>query len=261
MAGILDRFKLDGKLAVVTGGNGKYGKQMVIALAEAGARVCIASRNASKDLDFADSLRMRGLNVFNATLDQGNQDSINDFIDRMKREGGMDILVNNAVSRGAASDHDWDGYVESLMVNGVGLAHLTTKAAYQMAEKGGGSIINIGSYMGILGGDDTLYRGTEMPQLENHSSYYFFCKGGMTNFTRFMAAKFGPRNVRVNVLQLGGLFNHQPELFVERYNDRTFLKRMANQTDVMGALVWLASDASAYITGTSIPVDGGYSAK
>ena len=76
-----------------------------------------------------------------------------------------------------------------------------------------------------------------------------------------MASKYGPQGVRVNVLELGGLFNNQDEIFVERYNDRTFLKRMANDTDIMGIIIFLASDASSYITGTAIPVDGGYTAK
>ena len=135
------------------------------------------------------------------------------------------------------------------------------KIAKMMAENGGGSIINIGSYMGILGGDDTLYRDTGMTELKDFAPDYFYHKGGMTNYTRFMASKFGPQQVRVNVLELGGLYNHQPEKFVERYSDRTFLKRMANHTDVMGAIVYLASDASAYVTGAVIPIDGGYSAK
>ena len=90
---------------------------------------------------------------------------------------------------------------------------------------------------------------------------YFFHKGGMVNFTRYCASYYGPQNVRCNVLNLGGFFNNQPEEFLKHYNDKTFLKRMANDTDIMGAIVFLASDASAYITGASIPVDGGYSAK
>jgi NAD(P)-dependent dehydrogenase (short-subunit alcohol dehydrogenase family) len=128
-----------------------------------------------------------------------------------------------------------------------------------MAEKGCGSIINIGSYMGFLGPDDTLYRGVSFSGF--NSPDYFFHKGGMTNLTRFMASKYGPQGVRVNVLELGGLLRDQDEIFVERYNDRTFVKRMANDTDIMGIIILLASDASSYITGAVIPVDGGYSAK
>nr|MCR4718543.1 SDR family oxidoreductase [Bacillota bacterium] len=127
-----------------------------------------------------------------------------------------------------------------------------------MAENGGGSIINIGSYMGILGPDDSLYKDTEMT---GFIPDYFFHKGGMNNFTRFLASYYGPKNVRCNILNLGGFYNGQDERFVKRYNERTFLKRMANETDIMGAVVFLASDASSYITGSAISVDGGYSAK
>ena len=83
----------------------------------------------------------------------------------------------------------------------------------------------------------------------------------MTNFTRFIASYYGPKNVRCNILEPGGFFNGQEQTFVDRYNDRTFLKRMANDSDMKGAVIFLASDASAYITGAVIPVDGGYTAK
>jgi len=169
--------------------------------------------------------------------------------------------VNNAVWRGMKHDEDWEGFTTSLRINAVGMSQLTMKIAKLMKKNGGGSIINIGSYMGILGANDMLYRGTDMPQVVDFCPDYFYHKGGMANWTRLMASKFGPDGVRVNVLQLGGFFNHQPEKFVEVYSDCTMLKRMANDTDIMGAIVWLASDASAYVTGASIPIDGGYSAK
>lgn len=139
-----------------------------------------------------------------------------------------------------------------------GIVHDFARVWGAYGKNGGGSMISIGSYMGTLGPDDTLYKGTEMT---GFIPDYFFHKGGMDNFTRFLASYYGPRNVRCNVLNLGGFYSGQPERFVERYNERTFLKRMANETDVMGAIVFLASDASAYLTGASIPVDGGYSAK
>lgn len=259
---VLEMFRLDGKLAIVTGGSGQYGRQMALALAQAGAKVCIASRNAEANAEYVDSLRTQGLDVFCEVLDQGDPQSIASFVNRVHGlTGKIDVLVNNAVFRGMQHDEDWQGFTTSLRINGVGFSDLTMKIAKMMAENGGGSIINIGSYMGILGGDDTLYRDTGMPELKDFAPDYFYHKGGMTNYTRFMASKFGPQQVRVNVLELGGLYNHQPEKFVERYSDRTFLKRMANHTDVMGAIVYLASDASAYVTGAVIPIDGGYSAK
>ncbi len=259
---VMDLFRLDGKVAIVTGGSGKYGRQMVLALAQAGANVCIASRNVEANQAYVKELEAQGLKGFAEELDQGDQASIAAFVQRvMDRCGRIDILVNNAVWRGMKHDEDWEGFTTSMRVNAVGMSDLTMKVSKIMAKNGGGSVINIGSYMGILGGNDMLYADTDMPQVRDFAPDYFFHKGGITNYTRLMASKFGPEGVRFNVLELGGLFNNQPEKFVKHYSDATFLKRMANQTDIMGCLVWLASDASAYVTGTAIPIDGGYSAK
>ena len=154
---------------------------------------------------------------------------------------------------------DLANFDESMRVNATGIFAMCRVFGDIMAEQGKGSIINIGSYMGLLGADDTLYKDV------GFSGYsapdYFFHKGGMTNLTRFIASYYGPKGVRCNILEPGGFFNNQNSLFVERYNERTFLKRMANDTDMKGAVVFLASDASAYITGAVIPVDGGYTAK
>jgi NAD(P)-dependent dehydrogenase (short-subunit alcohol dehydrogenase family) len=128
-----------------------------------------------------------------------------------------------------------------------------------MAERGHGSIINIGSIQGMIGPDPTIYRGTEM---SGWYPDYFFHKGGVINFTRFIASYYGDRSVRCNCISPGGFLtpNH-PEPFVRQYSDRTFLGRLANDTDLMGAIVFLASDASVYVTGVNLPVDGGYTAK
>ena len=126
-----------------------------------------------------------------------------------------------------------------------------------MAAHGGGSIINIGSIQGMVGPDLTLYEGIDWSAPPD----YFFHKGGLLQLTRYAAAKLGPRQVRVNCISPGGFFADQDAKFVQRYNARTFLNRMASATDLKGVIVFLASDASAYITGANIPVDGGYTAK
>jgi len=259
---IWEMFSLKDKVAVVTGGSGLYGRQIVIALAEAGAKVLTASRNLKANKEFADSLNSKGLDVIAAELDQSDEASIFALRDSILRDNKkIHILVNNAVAR-TMKQHFRDtveSFEKSMKINASGLFMMTRIFGDHMAETGGGSIINIGSYMGILGPDDTLYRGTDMDN--RFSPDYFFHKGGMVNFTRLTAAVYGPQNVRCNVLNLGGFYNGQDETFVERYNDRTFLKRMANDTDIMGAVVYLASEASAYLTGAGISLDGGYSAK
>ncbi len=260
MNDIQKMFSLEGKTAVVTGGSGKYGKQISLALCQAGAKVVIASRNKENNDVYVHELVGQGYNVVSEYLDQGDEDSIKALVEKLSKEGDIDILINNAVLRCVNGFHDdLKNFKTSLDVNGAGIFAMCRAFGDKMAEQGHGSIVNIGSYMGMLGADDTLYRGCSFSGFGGPD--YFFHKGGMTNLTRFMASYYGPKGVRCNILQPGGFFNNQDPIFVERYNDRTFLKRMANNTDMMGAVVFLSSDASAYITGAVIPVDGGYSAK
>lgn len=257
---VTDLFSLKGKTAVVTGGSGLYGRQMVEALAVSGAEVYTASRNLASNEEYAKKMRDKGLKVYAGVIDQGDENSIKSFLEDITKDGKkVDILVNNSVLRTMRSvDDDAAKFDESMRVNATGIFMISRAFGDHMAENGGGSIINIGSYMGILGPDDSLYKDTEMT---GFIPDYFFHKGGMNNFTRFLASYYGPKNVRCNILNLGGFYNGQDERFVKRYNERTFLKRMANETDIMGAVVFLASDASSYITGSAISVDGGYSAK
>ncbi len=258
---ILDSFKLDGKVAVVTGGSGNYGRQMVEALASAGAKVYTVSRNLEANEEYATTMREKGLAVYAGRMDQGDEESIKNCLSEITKNGDVvSILVNNSVLR-CTKGYQTDAalFDQSMHVNATGLMMVSRVFGDHMAENGGGSIINIGSYMGLLGPDFELYKGTDMPT--DMAGDYFFHKGGMQNYTRFLASHYGAKNVRCNILNLGGFFNHQPEVFVERYCAKTFLGRMANDTDIMGAIVFLASEASSYITGSTIEIDGGYTAK
>ena len=262
-ANIIDRFRLDGKVALVTGGSGYYGKQMVIALADAGATVCCASRGYENCKKFTDELNAMGYDkVYADSYDQADEESIKALLARMiERDGKVDILVNNSVLRPM---HDYNGPVEdfarSMEVNATGLFLITRAFGNHMEENGGGSIINIGSYMGICGSNPYLYEDNpDMDAID--APDYFFHKGGMLNLTRFMAGRYGKAGVRVNCLNLGGLFNNQPKEFLERYAKMCYLGRMADENDIQGVLVFLASDASSYITGIGINVDGGYTAR
>ncbi len=259
---VLELFRLNGKVALITGGYGLYGRQLTEALAEAGATVITASRNLEKNEAFALSLREKGFEVYGESYDQGDEASILALRDRLlKRFGKIDVLVNNSVLRCVKSYHDpIENFEKSLQVNGTGLFMMTRAFGDVMAEQGEGSIINVGSYMGSLGVNQALYQGA--PQINStRVPDYYFHKGGMHNLTRFTAGYYGPNGVRCNCLALGGLFNGQPEAFVKEYEKATFLGRMAYEEDIKGILVYLASDASRYTTGTVIPVDGGYSAK
>jgi NAD(P)-dependent dehydrogenase (short-subunit alcohol dehydrogenase family) len=256
---VQDLFDLTGRVAVVTGGAGLYGRQIVEALAEAGARTFMASRNLEKLRGQAEAFAQQGLSVTALALDQESEASIAGLLETViEQAGGVDVLVNNAVLRPMK---DWSSpaadFAKSMAVNATGLFLMTRTFGEHMAARGGGSIINVGSIQGHVGPDFTLYEGLDWGIPPD----YFVHKGGLAQLTRFAASKLGPRGVRVNTLIPGGFFNHQDPRFLARYNARTFLGRMANENDLKGAVVFLASDASAYVTGADLAVDGGYLAK
>lgn len=259
---VFDLLSLKGKVALITGGYGLYGSQLTEALAEAGATVITASRSIEKNEAYASELRQKGLEVYGEEYDQASEESILALKDRLlERFGKIDILVNNSVLR-CVKDFNGDAadFARSLEVNGTGLFLISRAFGNHMMENASGSIINIGSYMGSLGVNDTLYEGSPEITSRRVPDYYFH-KGGMHNLTRFLAGYYGPYGVRCNCLALGGLFSNQPEPFIEEYKKATFLGRMADVDDIKGMIVYLASDASKYTTGTVIPIDGGYSAK
>jgi NAD(P)-dependent dehydrogenase (short-subunit alcohol dehydrogenase family) len=256
---VLDSLQLHEKVAVITGGAGLYGRQIVQALAEAGAKVFMASRSIESLETLAQTLRDAGQDVSAVQFDQGNPDASPRLLDHVLQTAGrVDVLVNNAVARPMK---DWadpvEAWAESMRINATGLFAITRCFGDHMASQGGGSIVNVGSMQGMVGPDFTLYEGLGWGTPPD----YFFHKGGMIQLTRFAASKLGPHGVRCNVISPGGFFNNQDERFVKRYAERTLLGRMANDTDLKGVIVFLASDASAYITGANIPVDGGYTAK
>ncbi len=256
----IERFSLKNKVALVTGGAGLYGRQIVLGLAEAGATTYIASRNLDALEALAAEHRNQGHDVRALKLDQEDEASIAAARDAVVQENGnLHILVNNAVARPAKGGYFSDAAAidKSFRVNGTGLILVTRAFGEILADSG--SIINIGSIMGLVGLEPLNYAGTDM---DGWYPDYFFHKGGMANLTRFLASYYGPRGIRVNCVHPGGLQSPaHPEAFVRNYSERTCLGRMANETDLMGIVVFLASDASAYVTGANIPVDGGYTAK
>lgn len=259
---VLDRFSLKDRIALVTAGAGpQFGSSISHALAEAGAAVITASRSLPGNLDFAESLRRRGFDVVGMSLDVREPDSIAQLReDVLQRFGRLDVLVNNAraVIEGGFDDQSNEDWVECAKGDMAGLFSLTKAFLPGMIRQGKGSIINISSIYGVVGNDPTLYAGTEM--LDQQSPAYSFSKGGMLNATRYLAAFYGKWNVRANAISPGGFFNNQPEPFVKRYCDRVPLGRMMGNEDVQGAVVFLASDASAYVTGINLMVDGGWTA-
>lgn len=259
---ILETFSLSGKTALITGGAGIVGKQIVRAVAGAGAHTYVASRNVASLEELAAELGRDGLTIHPRALDQGDEASILALRDSIATEGRtVDVLVNNAVLRPMKQGYQdsAENFDLSMRVNATGLFLITRAFGDAMGERGAGSIVNIGSMQGMIGPEPANYKGTSM---SGWAPDYFFHKGGMINFTRFIASYYGSRDVRCNCLSPGGFQTEDhPETFVRQYNERTCLGRMADATDLMGSVVFLASDASRYITGANIPVDGGYTAK
>ena len=255
-----DLFSIRDRVILLTGGSGLYGRGLVAMLAEAGATLVIASRGLEKLQQVATAETARGFTVHAEQLDQSDEKSVLTLRDRViAKFGRVDGLVNNSVARPMKSpDAPVSAWEESMRVNATGLFLMTRAFGEAMSAKKSGSIVNIGSMQGMIGPSLELYTGTDMgvPPPD-----YFFHKGGMENLTRFYAGILGPHNVRVNCLAPGGFFNRQPEPFLTRYNEHTMLGRMADERDLGGAVIFFLSDASRYITGANLPVDGGYTAK
>ena len=259
---VLASFSLESKVALITGGGGIAGQQMVRALCEAGAITCVASRNIEMLKELQEAFAEEGLKFTPYQYDQADEASILSLTDAvMKDHGRVDILVNNAVIRPMLHGYKDDAFTfeTSMHINATGLFILTRAIGDIMAQQGAGSIINIGSIQGMIGPDPEIYNGTQM---SGWYPDYFYHKGGIINFTRFIASYYGDKGIRCNCLSPGGVqTDDHPEQFVAQYSARTFLRRMINDSDLKGTVVFLASDASVYVTGTNIPVDGGYTAK
>jgi len=254
---VLDRFSLSGKVVLLTGGAGLYGRGLAADLAGAGACLVIASRNLERCEEVALSLREKGLDAESAEYDQSSEDSIVALKDGLiSRHGQIDGLVNNSVLRPMTGDRTpLEGWTLSMKVNADGL--FLMHHHFGPALQTGGSIVNIGSMQGMIGPDFSLYEGTTMG---TPAPDYFFHKGGMINLTRYYASLLGRRGIRVNCLSPGGYENNQPEVFSRRYRAKTQLSRLAGDADLGGAVIFLLSEAAAYITGVNLPVDGGYTA-
>ncbi|WP_339717693.1 SDR family oxidoreductase [Cyclobacterium amurskyense] len=256
---VKELLSLKGKIIVVTGGSGLYGKCLVEGLAEAGGTVITTSRDIKSAEKTAAFFREKGLDVHPMEVDQGETESVNRFNNNLKEKfGKLHVFVNNAVSRpmkgynAPLSDFD-----ESMRVNATGMWDLLKSMSDLIIESGGGAVINISSMMGMKGPDLSNYDGTSMGDLPPD---YFFHNAGMINLTRFMAKMNAGKNIRFNCISPGGLFNNQPEKFVENYNKKVPMKRMANNDDIKGLAVLLASEAGAYINGENILMDGGLNA-
>jgi NAD(P)-dependent dehydrogenase (short-subunit alcohol dehydrogenase family) len=258
---VKELFNLSGNVILVTGGAGNYGKCITEGLAEAGATIIIASRNMENINQTAENFQKQGLSVHPMHVDQGDHQSVLRLKKDIKAKfGKLDGFVNNAVSRPMKSYYaPIEQFEESMKVNATGMMDVIREMADLIIQnEEGGSIINISSMMGMFGPDISNYEGTDMNK--DLPPDYFFHNAGLINLTKFMAQQFAGKNLRVNCISPGGLFNNQPERFLKNYTTKVPLKRMANNDDIKGLVVLLASKAGAYINGENILMDGGLNA-
>ncbi|WP_222622746.1 SDR family NAD(P)-dependent oxidoreductase [Paenibacillus sp. PAMC21692] len=260
----MDLFQLNGQVAIVTGGSGLYGEHISTALCEAGAHVIIASRNEGKCQALADRFNERGYKASGMKLDLSDEQSIIAFIAEVsERYGRIDILVNNSVSRyglNNVEDTTAEGWNTAQQVNGTGLMLISREAVKLMRAAGKGNIINIASIQGAQAPHFPVYGDTGMTS----GVEYTFAKWGMIGMTKWMASYYGPYNIRVNAISPGGYYEGEDQheehsnAFVNNYKSMTPLGRLAEDDDIKGPIVFLASEASRYITGHNLLLDGGW---
>jgi NAD(P)-dependent dehydrogenase (short-subunit alcohol dehydrogenase family) len=273
MPGVISEFDLAGKIAVVTGALGLLGRQHCQALSAAGAHVVATDVNADALGTFANDLRAQhGREALGIAADVTSQDSLDELRDAvLARFGQIDVLVNNAAiddkytPGGALEQSRFENYAverfrRMIDVNVTGVFLCCQRIGSVMAKQGSGSIINVASTYGIVAPNQNLYRGPDGEQRFFKSAAYPASKGAVLQLTRFLAAYFGERGVRVNALSPGGVENGQDAHFQSLYGERTPLGHMAQPGDYQGAVVFLASDASRYMTGANLVVDGGFTA-
>jgi NAD(P)-dependent dehydrogenase (short-subunit alcohol dehydrogenase family) len=289
-------FDLNGKTAIVTGGAGLLGKEFCRTLALAGANVMVADISAPPQYP-ASAAQQAASEIANQAVgadrdpplaadrdpplarlepvycDVTDPQSVQHMVEHtLKRFGRLDILVNSAAldpkfdqsslrqqggHTNAFEDYPLQAWNQALEVNLTGAFLCCQAAARVMLEQESGVIINLSSIYGLAAPDQRLYhREGQPPQYK--PVYYSVTKAGIIGLTSYLAAYFAGKNIRVNTLTPGGVYNNHDEDFVQAYSAKAILGRMADKADMNGALLFLASDASAYMTGANLVVDGGW---
>jgi len=263
------RFDLSGKVVVVTGGNGLLGSAYCQALAEHGAQVVVADLPQAGPQRAAEALAERtGVPTLGVECNVAHEAEVVALFTRaLERFGRVDGVMNNAAATGEHlmrqgavfspfEDYPLAVWEEVLRVNLTGVFLVAREGGKAMLASGGGSMVNVSSTYGVVGPDHRIYEGMKFASFPGYSA----AKAGVHGLTRWLATYWGDQGIRVNTLVPGGVENqHDPE-FVRRYAERTPLRRMARREDMVGMVVYLMSDASAYATGQQYFVDGGWTA-
>ncbi|RPH74681.1 SDR family oxidoreductase, partial [bacterium] len=263
-----------GRVAVVTGGIGLLGSQFCETLADAGARVVVADLNQAAAQALAGRLQERGCESIGVGVDVTRPDSTQAMVaEAVRAFGRLDVLVNSAAmdpkfdqdsqskqSANAFETFPLEAWNQALSVNLTGMFLCAQAAVRQMLDQDYGVIINICSTYGLVGPDQRIYRKPGQDTQMFKPVYYSVTKSGVLGLTRYLATYYAGTQIRANALTPGGVFNNHDDVFTQNYSARTVLGRMARKDEMNGALLFLASEASSYMTGANLVVDGGWTA-
>ena len=266
MAKLKKLSSLKGRRALITGAAGNLGREIALTLAEMGADLVLVDK---AEVEFSDQItnlsKQWDINVEYLKCDLERQLERKALIDQIKfNKAPLNIVINNAAFVGSSQLEGWavpfeeqtlETWRSAIEVNLTAIFELCQGLSPLLRVAQGANIVNIASIYGMYGPDWSLYEGTSM----GNPAAYSASKGGLIQLTRWMATSIAP-NIRVNSISPGGIFRDQPESFVRKYIERTPLKRMASEDDFCGAIAFLASDLSSYITGHNLVVDGGWGA-
>jgi 2-deoxy-D-gluconate 3-dehydrogenase len=273
MSTIMDKFSLEGRTALVTGGAGLLGRQFTRALGEAGAGVVVADLDYEAARTHAQRLNDVGLRAIPVGVDVTSPESVSEMVDSAVSEySSLDVIVNSAAldpkfdpenldaqSNNAFETYPLETWKKAMDVNLTGLFLACQAAARQMLIQEHGVIINICSTYGLVGPDQRLYERAEGHR-QYKPVYYTVSKAGVLGLTRYLATYYAGKPIRVNALTPGGVYNQHDDDFLKAYSARTVMGRMAEPDEMSGAIVFLASEASSYMTGANLIVDGGWTA-
>jgi NAD(P)-dependent dehydrogenase (short-subunit alcohol dehydrogenase family) len=266
----VDRFKLLDKVIVVTGGTGVLGTLYCNQLAEAGAQVIVADLDENKCQALAMEITQKtGRRAEGIAVDLSDEQSVIEWAKKIFTNfGKVDVLINNAATKSPNffaplerfSLEDWN---KVMNVNVTGMFLATREIGTLMAQSGHGNIINISSIYGCVGPDQRIYEGSWYEELGgaiNTPLIYSATKGAVVAMTRYLATYWGSKGIRTNTLTPGGVSSGQNGVFHQKYSEKVPLGRMADADEMVGALIFLASDASSYVNGQNMIVDGGWTA-
>lgn len=273
MTTIMDKFSLAGRTALVTGGAGLLGRQFTRALGEAGAKVVVADLNLAQAEAHAGTLVDAGIDALPVQVNVTDPASVSGMVaSAVNHFGSLDVIVNSAAldpkfdpenvdaqSGNAFESYPLEAWQKAIDVNLTGMFLACQAAARQMVAQDYGKIINICSTYGLVGPDQRLYERPDGPR-QFKPVYYTVSKAGVLGLTKYLATYYAGMNIRVNALTPGGVYNQHDETFLKAYSSRTVIGRMAHQDEMSGAVVFLASEASSYMTGANLVVDGGWTA-